>query len=121
VDKERFREHWDDACLVATVLSRITYRIVEGGLVIILFIVACYAGYWIVFGDTTNPRHVRMMALIPIVSEYWKAFLVLLIPLFFRTVRTFVEEVQEFAGAKRKSSLPGPGSEAKNPPTAPGQ
>jgi hypothetical protein len=103
------------------VLARITYRVVEGGLILSLFVVACYAGYWIVFGDIASPRHVRMMALIPIVSEYWKAFLVLLIPLFFRTVRTFAEEVQEFAGAKRRSSLPGPSTEAKNPPTPPGQ
>lgn len=103
-----------------TALGRIGYRLVEGGTIGALFVASCYAGWWIVFGDMTSPRYARMMALLPIMSQHWKALLVFLIPLFFRTVRTFVEEVQEFAGAKRRSTLPVPGTEAKNLPPAAG-
>ena len=110
---------WNQTCLVAGTLARMAYRVVEGGMIVGLFAIACYAGYWVVFGDMHNPRYLRMMALLPIASAYWKACVIFLIPLFYRTVRTFVEEVQEFAGAKRRSSLPGPGSEAKNPPNLP--
>ena len=34
-------------------------------------------------------------------STNWKALLILVIPLFYHTIRTFLEEVREFGGMKR--------------------
>ena len=91
--KQAFLNVWNRTCIVATAMGRIGYRFVEGGTIGALFVMTSYAGWWIVFGDVTNPRYARMMALLPIASQHWKAFLVLLIPLLFRTVRTFAEEI----------------------------
>ncbi|MBI5601460.1 MAG: hypothetical protein HY944_07825 [Gemmatimonadetes bacterium] len=118
---KKFLAIWNQASVIAGVVARIAYRVVEGGLVLGLFVIACYAGYWLVFGDVQDPRYARMTALLSLASANWQAVLLLLIPLFYRTVRTFAEEVQEFAGAKRRSSLPGPGSEAQNPANLPTQ
>ena len=39
-------------------------------------------------------------------SVNWKALLILVIPLFYHTIRTFLEEVREFAGMKREKLSP---------------
>lgn len=83
-----------------------------------VFGVASYIGWWLVFGDVKDPRHDRMLSLLGTVSDNWKAFLLLAIPLFYRTVRTFLEEVQEAFGMKRPSRpAEAPGPATTNPPT----
>ena len=53
-----------------------------------------YAG-WSVFHGTADQS---LKDTLKTFSENWRAFLLLLIPLFYRTVRTFLERVKKFAG-----------------------
>ena len=60
-----------------------------------------------------------MVALVQLVNDNWKTFLLLVLLLFYRTIRTFLEEVQEGFGMKRRP-VPPPMAEAKpNPPDKP--
>lgn len=60
-----------------------------------------YGGYWLAFGPETDPRHARMLALLTAVDENWKVVVLLAVPLFYRTVRRFLEQVEELWGVKR--------------------
>lgn len=80
-----------------------------------------YAAWWIVFGSVTDPRYGRMMGLLALASANWKAFIALMVLLFFRTIRTFLEEVQEGFGMKRIQRPPQVAESAENPPTPAGR
>ena len=90
--------------------------LVELSTVLGIFLLTCYITYWIVFGSLISEEHLRMVTLLETLANNWPAALILIVPLFYRPLRKFLEELDEFAGAKRKSSLPGAGTEAKNPP-----
>jgi hypothetical protein len=53
-----------------------------------------YAG-WSLFHGTADPS---LKDALKTFSDNWRVFLFLLIPLFYRTVRTFLERVKKFAG-----------------------
>ncbi len=57
-----------------------------------------YLGSRVVFGTASEDER----RLIKDVSENWKIAVVVLVPLFYRTVRIFLEEVVEAAGMKRR-------------------
>ncbi len=57
-----------------------------------------YLGVRVVLGKaSTEERN-----LIKDTAENWKIVVIILVPLFYRTVRIFLEEVREWAGMKRK-------------------
>lgn len=60
---------------------------------------AAYELFWIFCGDP-SVRQARLAAVLKGLNENWKAGLLLLIPLFYRTIRGFLERVEEFGGAK---------------------
>lgn len=110
---------WANVCIVSAEIARLTYRVIEGGTILALFVTAFYAGYWLVWGSPADPRYSRMLNLLDALSRNWKAFFLLAIPLFYRTVRTFLEEVQEAGGIKRRTTpaapIPPQGENPKKP------
>ena len=71
--------------------------IVERLLVLGLAYLVFYFGWHLLQGSFTQGQLDGLKSL----SENWKIGLILLIALFYETVRTFLEEVREFAGMKR--------------------
>ena len=56
-----------------------------------------------------------MLALLTAVDENWKVVVLLAVPLFYRTVRRFLEQVEEFWGVKRPRRV-AQVEQAPNPP-----
>lgn len=77
-----------------------------------------YVGYGLVFGSAQSLNQVRLKELLAIISDNWKAALLLLLVLFYRTVRMFLEEVEEAFGMRRKKPMSGDSEKASNPPKA---
>ena len=58
-----------------------------------------YFGWLALHSGTANSTEKSpLVAILTTLSENWKGLLLLLIPLFYRTVRTFLEKVKKFAG-----------------------
>jgi ascorbate-specific PTS system EIIC-type component UlaA len=89
--------------------------VVEPLTVLLITATIIYVGYGLVFGSPQNINQTRFKALMVIISDNWKAALLLLVVLFYRTVRVFLEEVQEAFGMRR-NPLPGSPQTAPNPP-----
>ncbi len=59
----------------------------------------------------------RFTKLIQVINENWKASLVLLIPLFYRPVRAFLENLEEAGSLKRGKRISGETKQEQNAPT----
>ena len=92
------------------------FKTVEGLTVLGIFLLTAYVAWWMVWGDILDPRYARTLALVHTMSENWRAFLLLGVPLFYRPVRTFMEEAQEWAGMKRRTPPTAAPIEGENPP-----
>jgi len=71
--------------------------------VLIVLLVAIVIGseiYWIISADPASPRQGRFVEVLKTLNDNWKVGLVLLIPLFYRAIRAFLERVEEFGGMK---------------------
>jgi hypothetical protein len=75
-----------------------------------------YEIIWIVRGGDPSASQARLTGALKSLNENWKALLLLLIPLFYRTIRGFLERVEEFAGAKAPRSPKSTSPETPNPP-----
>lgn len=72
--------------------------VLERLVVITIVLMAFYVG-WLAFHGTTNQAdRSAFVTTLTTLSDNWKPLLLLLIPLFYRTVRTFLEKVRKFAG-----------------------
>ena len=84
-------------------------RIIELAMVLVLvlgiMVVALYELYWVCLGDSASLRHARLAIVIRELNDNWKPGLLILVPLFYRTVRTFLEQVEEAFGMKRSLDL----------------
>jgi len=79
-------------------LVTVAERLLVLGVALVVF----YFGYHLSRGSLTDGQN-KALAL---VGQSWRAVFILMIPLFYQTVRLFLEEVQEIWGMKRpKSSL----------------
>ncbi len=58
---------------------------------------AAFYGGWLLFRNGIQKSE-GLAQTLKVLSDSWKALLLLLIPLFYRTVRTFLERVRKFAG-----------------------
>jgi CMP-N-acetylneuraminic acid synthetase len=61
---------------------------------------AIYETYCVLFGSPPSDRQMRMQNALTMLNGNWKIGLLLLIPLFYRTVRAFLQRAEEFAGIK---------------------
>lgn len=83
-----------------------------------VFAASCYGGFALACADVHGPRYARMIDLVHLFGENWKALLLILLPLFYRSTRTFVDEVQEVFGMKRpRTTRPTARTQEENPPT----
>jgi hypothetical protein len=70
-------------------------------IVLVIGFLILYSAYWLVFGSEQSARQTRIMLLIRGINDNWKAALILLVPLFYRTVRVFLEQAEEAFSVKR--------------------
>jgi hypothetical protein len=76
--------------------------VVEPLVVLAIAIVILYLGYGAVFQPQGSSMGASLKELIEEINDNWKAGILLLIVLFYRTVRTFLEQAEEALGVKRK-------------------
>ena len=102
--------------LLDKVLNTI-YRVVEALTVMGVFGMVAYLLTALVFHDTASPQYFHALSLVQTVNDNWKAFLLLAVLLFFRTVRSFFERVEEAWGMKAKPVPAGTPDIKPNAPT----
>lgn len=98
--KSRLASVWAKICLLPTgglALLDWTVKVIERLLVIGVALLAFFFGYHFYHASLSS----QQKDVIGFVSQNWKIVLILMIPLFYQTVRTFLEEVQEAWGIKR--------------------
>jgi hypothetical protein len=78
------------------IVELIMLALVTGVIVSVVWVL----GYYMLHGPEDSPRMLRMARVLALVDEHWKVGLLLLIPLFYRTVRAFLERVEEAWGVK---------------------
>jgi hypothetical protein len=84
--------------------------------VIVLGIAFCIAyGAWCLVTPELNGRQARIISAIKVLSENWKSAMLLLVLLFYRTIRMFLEQTEEAWGMKRKKTDPIEKQESPNP------
>ena len=92
-------------------LPDLLLTLVERFTVILVAVFIFYLGFGLVF-DGKPPSQTRAAQVLEILNLNWRALLILAIPLFYRPVKKFLDEVQEIAGMKRppqpKSQPPPP-------------
>ena len=79
---------------------------------IVLGITGCigYVLYWQVFSGESAQQlhpHAYLATTMKQLSDNWKAGVILLVVLFYRTIRTFLEQADEALGVKRRKPLRG--------------
>jgi hypothetical protein len=79
-----------------------------------ILVATIYEFIWVFTGDSAS-RQIRVVSIMRGLNQNWKAALLLLVPLFYRTVRRFLEQTEEAFGMKRKRPLPGESQTAPNP------
>lgn len=73
---------------------------IEPIVVLAVAFVVAYVVYWAVF--STGHWHDHIVTTVKELSDNWKAGLMLMVVLFYRTVRMFLEQAEEAFGVKRK-------------------
>ena len=86
---------WSDKVLSA--VETITVILLAAG----IYSVVIYEVYWIWFGAEAT-RSARLEAVAKTLNENWKTGLILFVPLFYRTIRQFLERVEKFAGMEAR-------------------
>lgn len=70
--------------------------------VIVLAVLIClaigYEVYWIIRADNPEVRQQRFISAFNLFNSNWKLGVLLLVPLFYRTIRKFLERVEKVAG-----------------------
>ncbi len=89
--------------------------VVEPLIVLLITGLVGYGTYWLVFGGNTGGQQERLVRLMETINNNWKAALILLVLLFYRTIRTFLEQAEEAWGVKRKKPIAGEPQEVSNP------
>jgi hypothetical protein len=85
---------------------------------LVVLVILLWIGFelwWNFMACDPMTKQERICKTLKMVNDNWKAGLLILIPLFYRTVRMFLEEVQEIAGMKRqkKKQMPRETEEAE--------
>lgn len=89
------------------------------GIAIVILLVAFSEGYWILWGALGSDRQSRLQSVLSLLNGNWKIGLLLLIPLFYRTIRAFLERAEEFAGIKAPREALAMGRAKPNPQPEP--
>jgi len=90
--------------------------VLEPLIVVALTVVITVATYWLVFGPQFE-NNKRITEVVKLLNDNWKAGMLLVVLLFYRTVRTFLEQAEELLTVKRSKPLAGEAEKPKaNPP-----
>jgi hypothetical protein len=81
-------EKWLKALEFTTVVAIVTCALLVCG----------YEIFWICTGGTWNDAHLRFQDALTRMDTHWKLGIVLLIPLFYRTIRDFLERAEKAFG-----------------------
>jgi hypothetical protein len=65
--------------------------------------------------EKSAEHQTRLTQLVELINDNWKAALILLVLLFYRTIRIFLEQTEEAFGMKRKKPISGEPTEEPNP------
>jgi len=85
---------------------------------LIVLAIAFLVGYAVCCFMWDSAQQVRFTHLMQVVNENWKAALVLLIPLFYRPARAFMENLEEAGSFKRRKPVEASSKQQEtNPPT----
>jgi len=90
-------------------LCKRVFRIIELLVVILICSLIIYGILSFIF-SSNDPSDTRIGKIIEFLNQNWKVLLLITIPLFYYPIRTFIEEIEEFRGAKRQKK-------PVNPPT----
>jgi len=76
------------------------------GLTIILVLIAAgsvvvFEFLWVAGATSLDAKQARLVEVVRLLNENWKVGLLILLPLFYRPIRTFLEELREAFGMKR--------------------
>ncbi len=71
----------------------------------VILLLICYGVYWLVWCDQQT-RSSRLGQLAKSLNENWKVSLILLVPLFYRTIRIFLERVEKAFGIEAPHRQP---------------
>jgi hypothetical protein len=71
----------------------------------LVLLVVGYGLFWLVWCDQPT-RSVRMVGLTKALNDNWKVTLILLVPLFYRTIRLFLERVEKAFGMEAPHRQP---------------
>jgi hypothetical protein len=85
-------EPWFDRCL------KFLEFLTVAGLAVVVITIAIYETCWVLWGHLPSDRQTRMQDALTVLNGNWKIGLLLLVPLFYRTIRVFLERVEKFAG-----------------------
>ena len=85
------------------------------GIAAVVITSAIYEVSWVFWGCLPADRQTRMQNALTMLNGNWKIGLLLLIPLFYRTVRAFLERVERFAGMEAPRTPSAIGSAKPNP------
>ena len=91
---------WATVCALGALVRRETFHAMEGLTVLAIFGVGMYVAYWLVRGGISDPHRIRVVDLLRTINDNWKAVLLLGIPLFYRTIRAFMERVRKVGGVE---------------------
>jgi len=84
------------------ILARI-FRIIE--LVIVLIICVAIIGAILSFVlSHSDPIDTKAGKIIEFINNNWKVLLIILVPLFYHPIRTFINEIDEYRGMKRSKN-----------------
>lgn len=90
---------------------------VEVTTVLGVFYATFYVGSRLLVSDLTDPDHQRMVSVLETLNNNWRALLLLAVVLFHRSIKKFLDEVQEVLGVKRKAQPPqAVATTGQNPP-----
>lgn len=84
--------------------------------VLIIFAMFVYFTLYLVCASEQDTRQIYLRSVLREINDNWKAGLLLLVPLFYRTVRMFLERVETVAGIKARPRPPQKQSETKKIP-----
>lgn len=69
--------------------------VIEPLVVLVIAVLIFYVVYWLIFGPEQDGRQARLMGVLKGMNDNWKVGLLLLVLLFYRTIRTFLEQMEK--------------------------
>lgn len=97
-------------------LADIALSLLEPAIIFGISALVVYASWWLVFGNENSAQHLRMVRMVVLLNENWKVGLALLLVLFYRPTRIFLEHLEQGPfGMKRREPVVPNDEKVENP------